>query len=89
MRFDLIQRGKFNKDGNGLTGRNGVVGNKYISSGDRVTIVKVAYLDENNEVVEVVSENGVEIETYRRRMLLAKKGETVLGWFHPENIVTE
>ena len=71
------------------SGRNGVVGNKYISSGDRVTIVKVAYLDENNEVVEVVSENDVEIEGYRRRMLLVKKGETILGWFHPENILTE
>ena len=71
------------------SGRFGKIGNQYISSGDIVTIVKVAYLDKNNEVVEVVSEKGFEIETYRRRMLLAKKGETVLGWFHPENIVTE
>lgn len=71
------------------SGRFGKIGNQYISSGDIVTIVKVAYLDKNNEVVEVVSEKGFEIETYRRRMLLAKKGETVLGWFHPENIITE
>lgn len=71
------------------SGKHGTVGNKYVSSGDRVTIVKVAYLDKNNEVVEVVSEKGFEIETYRRHMLLVKKEGTVLGWFHPENIVTE
>ena len=71
------------------SGKHGTVGNKYVSSGDRVTIVKVAYLDKNNEVVEVVSEKDFEIETYRRRMLLVKKEGTVLGWFHPENIVTE
>lgn len=68
------------------SGKHGAVGNRYVSSGDIVTILKVAYLNENNEVIEVVSEKGFEIETYRRRMLLAKKGETVLGWFHPENI---
>lgn len=71
------------------SGRFGKVGNQYVSSGDIVTILKVAYLNENNEVIEVVSENGAEIEGYRRRMLLAKKGETVLGWFYPENVVTE
>lgn len=71
------------------SGKHGAVGNRYVSSGDIVTILKVAYLNENNEVIEVVSEKGVEIEGYRRRMLLAKKGETVLGWFYPENLVTE
>ena len=71
------------------SGKHGAVGNRYVSSGDIVNILKVAYLNENNEVIEVVSENGAEIEGYRRRMLLAKKGETIIGWFYPENVVTK
>ncbi len=34
MKFYLIQRGKFNKDGNGLTGRDGVVDLDYMGSAE-------------------------------------------------------
>lgn len=74
------------KDG---SGRHGHIGNRYIVEGDSVIIVKVAYLDDNNEIVEVCDKWGINIDCQRKRMLLAQKGETTLGWFYPENILVK
>jgi len=68
------------------TGRFGKIGNDYVSENDQVILIKVAYLNEKDEVVEVVSEPGVSIDSERRRMILIQKGDTILGWISPYNI---
>lgn len=68
------------------SGRFGTIGNNYLSENDMVVPIKVAYLNEKNEVVEVVSEPGVSIDSNRSRMILIQKGDTILGWISPYNI---
>ena len=68
------------------TGRFGKIGNDYVSENDQVILIKVAYLNEKDEVVEVVSEHGVSIDSNRSRMILIQKGDTILGWISPYNI---
>lgn len=68
------------------SGRFGRIGNAYLSEDELVIPIKVAYLNEKNEVVEVVSEPGVSIESNRSRMILIQKGDTILGWISPYNI---
>ena len=71
------------------TGKHWYIGNDFVSENDQITVNKVAYLNDDNEVIEMSDKTGTYIDCSKKRMLLVQKEETVLGWFYPENVVTE
>lgn len=74
---------------NAGSGKKGHVCNAFVSWNEKVSVIAVAYLDDQNEVVEVVSGEGIHIHQDRKRMLLIRTDETLLGWIAPENVVTD
>ena len=72
----------------GGSGMHGYIGNEYVFYNQKIEVIGVAYINDNNEVVEVVDEPGATIDTNRKRRLLAKTETTLLGWFDPKNLVT-